>query len=95
MECFVCSEFSYTSLDDQALLSSRMLSFFSVIEFGLIADIDVAPSFYAPSFKLGRFSWGWYGVGHTAWRHPGDMRGTVIGRKGRFKSPQHPRGGDV
>jgi hypothetical protein len=95
MECFVCSGISYPSLDDQALLSSRMLSFFSVIEFGPIPDIYVAPSFYAPSFKLRRFSWGWYGVGHTAWRHPGDMRGTVVGKKGRFKGLRHTRGGDV
>jgi hypothetical protein len=95
MECFVCSGFSYPSLDDQALFSSRMLSFFSVIEFDLIPDVYVTPSFYAPSFKLRRFSWGCYGVGHTAWRHPGDMRGTVVGKKGRFKSPQRARGGDV
>jgi hypothetical protein len=95
MECFVCSGISYLSLDDQALLSSRVLSFFSVIEFGLIPIIYVVPSFYAPSSALRRFSWGWYGVGHTAWRHPGNMRGTVVGKKGRFKGPQHTRGGDV
>ena len=46
----------------------------------------VTPSFYAPSFALSRYACGWYGVGHTAWRHPGDMRGTVVGKKGRFKS---------
>jgi hypothetical protein len=43
------------------------------------------PSFYAPSFALSRYACGYYGVGHTAWRHPGDMRGTVVGKKGRFK----------
>jgi hypothetical protein len=42
-------------------------------------------SFYAPSFALSRYACGYYGVGHTAWRHPGDMRGTVVGKKGRFK----------
>jgi len=45
------------------------------------------PSFYAPSFALSRYACGWYGVGHTAWRRPGDMRGTVVGKKGRFKIP--------
>ena len=73
-----------------------MLSFFTVIELGLIPNIyNMATSFYAPSFKLRMFACGWYGVGHTAWRRPGDMRGTVVGKKGRFKSPQHTRGGDV
>jgi len=43
------------------------------------------PSFYAPSFALSRYAYGYYGVGHTAWRHPGDMRGTVVGKQGRFK----------
>lgn len=35
---------------------------------------------HAPSFAVGR-----YGVGHTNRRQPGDMRGTVIGKEGRFK----------
>jgi hypothetical protein len=43
------------------------------------------PSIYAPSFALSRYSCGYYGVGHTAWRQPGDMRGTVVGKQGRFK----------
>jgi hypothetical protein len=34
---------------------------------------------------LSLYACGYYGVGHTAWRHPGDMRGTVVGKKGRFK----------
>jgi hypothetical protein len=72
-----------------------MLSFFSVIEFGLLPDIYVAPSFYAPSFKLRRFAYSWYGVGHTARREPGDMRGTVVGKKGRFRSLHRAGGGDA
>ena len=48
--------------------------------------IPATPSFYAPSFALSTYACGYYGVGHTAWRHPGDMRGTVVGKKGRFKS---------
>ena len=48
-------------------------------------DILRRRSFYAPSFRLGRLACGWYGVGHTAWRKPGDMRGTVVGKKGRFR----------
>ena len=42
-------------------------------------------SFYASSFRLRRLACGWYGVGHTAWRQPGNMRGTVVGKKGRFR----------
>ena len=42
-------------------------------------------SVYAPSFALGKLACGWYGVGHTNRRHPGDMRGTVVGKKGRFR----------
>ena len=45
-------------------------------------------SSYAPSFRLSRLACGWYGVGHTAWRKPGDMRGTVVGKKGRFRGSQ-------
>ncbi len=42
-------------------------------------------SFYAPSFRLSRLACGWYGVGHTARREPGNVRGTVVGKKGRFR----------
>jgi hypothetical protein len=45
----------------------------------------MTPSFYAPSFALSGYACGWYGIGHTNRRQPGDMRGTVIGREGRFK----------
>ena len=47
----------------------------------------IVPSFYAPSFALRRFAGGWYGVGHMNRRQPGDMRGTAVGREGRFKGP--------
>ena len=40
---------------------------------------------YAPSFTLSKLACGWYGVGHTNRRQPGDMRGTVIGKRGRFR----------
>ena len=50
---------------------------------------QLTPSFYAPSCALSRYVCGWYGIGHTARRHPGDMRGTVVGKKGRFRGPQH------
>jgi hypothetical protein len=46
-------------------------------------------SFYAPSYRLSKLACGWYGVGHTAWRKPGDMRGTVVGKKGRFWGSRH------
>jgi hypothetical protein len=42
-------------------------------------------SIYAPSFRLKQLAWGGYGFGHTSRREPGDMRGTVVGRKGRFR----------
>ena len=51
---------------------------------------------FEPSIRLERFACGWYGVGHTAWRYPGDMRGTVVGKKGRFKACLcRGTGGDV
>ena len=52
-------------------------------------------SFYAPSFRLKRLAWSGYGFGHTARREPGDVRGTVIGRKGRFRGLLDTKGGDV
>jgi hypothetical protein len=57
--------------------------------FGLDAwwDDTIALSMYAPSFALSRCACGWYGVGHTNRRQPGDTRGTVMGKKGRFKGP--------
>jgi hypothetical protein len=58
-------------------------------------DGVVARTFYAPSFALSGNVCGYYGVGHTAWRQPGDMRGTVVGKKGRFKAFCEQRGGDV
>jgi hypothetical protein len=59
--------------------------------FGLYIESDALrrPSFYAPSVRLSKLACGWYGVGHTAWRKPGDMRGTVVGKKGRFWDPRH------
>ena len=62
---------------------------------GIGQETLMAPSFYAPSFALSRLACGWYGVGHTATRHPGEMRGTVVGKKGRFKGRRHKKGGDV
>jgi hypothetical protein len=41
---------------------------------------------YAALPKYEHLFWGPYGVGHTAWRRPGDMRGTVVGKKGRWRS---------
>ena len=40
---------------------------------------------YAPSHKYRRLAFGSYGFGHTTVREPGDLRGTVIGRKGRYR----------
>jgi hypothetical protein len=51
-----------------------------------IGNKTATPSVFVPSFALSRCTCGYYGVGHTAWRQPGDMRGTVVGKKGRFKA---------
>jgi hypothetical protein len=45
----------------------------------------MTPTFYAPSIRLERLAYSRYGVGHTDWRRPGDMRGTVVGKHGRFR----------
>ena len=52
---------------------------------GITHFVPMALSFYAPSIRLKRLAYSCYGVGHTAWRQPGDMRGTVVGKHGRFK----------
>ena len=54
-----------------------------------------ALSFYAPSFRLKRLAYGGYGFGHTSLREPGDVRGTAIGKKGRFRGCCYDGGGDV
>jgi hypothetical protein len=46
---------------------------------------------YAPSSRNKRLAWTGYGFGHTAPRQPGDVRGTVIGRKGRFRMYVHSK----
>jgi hypothetical protein len=51
-------------------------------------------SCYAPSLRVKRLAYSSYGVGHTAWRHPGDMRGTVVGKKGRFRVLFQTKRGD-
>ena len=67
----------------------------SVVELSVKPNTHMPPSLYAPSFALRRFACGWYGVGHTARREPGNMRGAVVGKKGRFRGPQHTRGGGL
>lgn len=52
-------------------------------------------SHYAPSLRVERFACGWYGVGHTSRRHPGEMRGTVIGRQGRYRGLGAGSGGEL
>ncbi len=52
-------------------------------------------SFYAPSLRVKRLAWSGYGFGHTARRKPGDLRGTVVGKQGRFRISWHDaKGGD-
>lgn len=47
---------------------------------------------YAPSLRVELFAYSPYGVGHTNLRRPGDMRGTVFGREGRFRDLRCERG---
>jgi len=67
----------------------------SVVALGTKCDTRMPRSLYAPSSALTRFACGWYGVGHTAHREPGNMRGTVVGKQGRFRGSKHKRGGDL
>ena len=55
----------------------------------------LAPTFYAPSHRYRRLAVGSYGFGHTNLRQPGDLRGTVVGRQGRFRVPTPPAGGEA
>jgi hypothetical protein len=50
-------------------------------------------SFYAPSYRLKQLAWSGYGFGHTSRREPGGMRGTVVGKKGRFRGLGTGKGG--
>ena len=50
--------------------------------------------FYAPSHRYRRLAFGFYGFGHTTVREPGDLRGTVVGKKGRFRV-LYAKGGDA
>jgi hypothetical protein len=59
-----------------------------MFDFYIEPDTRRPRSSYAPSSRLSKLACGWYGVGHTAWRQPGNMRGTVVGKKGRFWGPR-------
>jgi hypothetical protein len=59
------------------------------------SNVRMNLSIYAPSLRLKRLAWGGYGFGHTARREPGDLRGTVVGRKGRFRRVAATKGGDA
>jgi hypothetical protein len=57
--------------------------------------LEMDLSFYAPSFRLKRLAWSGYGFGHTSPREPSDLRGTVVGKKGRFRALRTHQGGDT
>jgi len=42
---------------------------------------------YAPSIRYEHLAHSSYGFGHTNMRQPGDLRGTAVGIKGRFRIP--------
>jgi len=50
------------------------------------------PHLYAPSVRAERFAYSPYGVGHTNLRRPGEMRGTVFGKKSRYRNLRCERG---
>jgi hypothetical protein len=52
-------------------------------------------SIYAPSFRHKQLAWSGYGFGHTLRRKPGDVRGTVVGKQGRFRGLQTKGGGNA
>jgi len=60
-----------------------------------IADTRGSRTCYAPSTRYEHLARSSYGVGHTAWRQPGDMRGTVVGKQGRFRFLPGVEGGDL
>jgi hypothetical protein len=66
-----------------------------MLDYGARQGSGMVASLYPPSHSLKKFARGRYGVGHTNRRQPGDMRGTVVGRKGRFKDPRCEKGGDI
>jgi hypothetical protein len=71
----------YGNLPPEYLLCGGMLDYGARVGGGMIA------SFYSPSHALKRFARGWYGVGHTNRRQPGDMRGPWWGRRGGSRIP--------
>jgi hypothetical protein len=52
-------------------------------------------SIYAPSFRLEQLAWSGYGFGHTSRRKSGDVRGTVVGKHGRFRGLRTKRRSDA
>ena len=47
-----------------------------------------------PPYLVAGNRFGSYGFGHTTLREPGDLRGTVVGRKGRYRV-LYARGGEA
>ncbi len=56
--------------------------------------IQRAVGCYAPSTRYEHLAHSSYGFGHTNMRQPGDLRGTAVGIKGRFRVPA-TKGGDA
>ena len=66
----------------------------SMLESCATADTWRSVACYAPSTRYEHLAHSSYGFGHTTVREPGDMRGTVVGKKGRFRVV-HAKGGDA
>ena len=66
----------------------------SMLESCATADIRRVVACYAPSTRYEHLAHSSYGFGHTNLRQPGDLRGTAVGIKGRFRIPV-AKGGDA
>ncbi len=51
------------------------------------ADTRRSAACYAPYTRYEHLAHSSYGFGHTNLRQPGDLRGTAVGIKGRFRRP--------
>lgn len=61
---------------------------YTAVMFDVDAKLDrlVRTLYCEPSARNRCFDYSSYGIGHTAWREPGDTRGTAVGKKGRWRA---------
>ena len=66
----------------------------SMVDSCAAADTRRSVACYATSTRYKHLAHSSYGFGHTNLRQPGDLRGTAVGIKGRFRIPV-AKGGDA